>query len=153
LAIFFLIRSNAWFCKHWSKSRMTNNRVAFFYSSMVRGEGNSVIFIKREILLCPEDARICFILFNENEGLRWNAKTYSIDNDCLWNSAVFFYLFYFLEISIHHGWVRSLNTLTKTIAFTTIINCRHIDRTHLDRNNRYFVTETVVIIVTAKHTK
>jgi len=39
----------------------------YFDSSKVRGEGNSVIFINREILPGPEDARICF---NNNEGFQ-----------------------------------------------------------------------------------
>jgi len=34
----------------------------YFDSSNVRGEGNSVVCINREIFLGPEDARICFTL-------------------------------------------------------------------------------------------
>jgi len=39
----------------------------YFDSSKVRGEGNSVVFITREILPGPEDARICLTMFNINE--------------------------------------------------------------------------------------
>jgi len=42
----------------------------YFGSCKVRGERNSVIFIDREILSGPEDARICFIFFNDNEELK-----------------------------------------------------------------------------------
>ena len=39
---------------------MTYKRAALVCSCKVRGEGNSVIFINREILPGPENARICF---------------------------------------------------------------------------------------------
>jgi len=57
-------------------------------------------------------------------------------------------------VSYRQGRYRTrIDTAADRIVPALIINCRHIDRTHLDRNNRYFVTETVGIIVTAKHTK
>jgi len=37
----------------------------YYGSSKVRGEGNSVIFINREILPRPQDASICVTFFNE----------------------------------------------------------------------------------------
>jgi len=43
----------------------------YFDSSKLRIKGNSDIFIKREILPGPEDARICFIFINDNEGFQW----------------------------------------------------------------------------------
>ena len=58
----------------------------------VRGEGNSVILINGKILPGPEDAHICFTIFN-NKGFQWNSKKYYIDNDYLGNTAVdLFYL-------------------------------------------------------------
>ena len=59
----------------------------YYGSSKVRGEGNSVIFINREILPRPQDASICFTFF------QWNSKKYSEDYDYLWNTAVDFDLF------------------------------------------------------------
>ena len=58
-------------------------------SSKVRGEGSSVLFINREILPGPEDARTVFVshFFYDNEGFQWNSKKYSIDNDYLWLSV------------------------------------------------------------------
>jgi len=41
----------------------------YFDSSQVRGEEKFVMFINREILPGPEDARICFT-FNDNEGVQ-----------------------------------------------------------------------------------
>ena len=64
----------------------------------VRVEGNSVIFINREILPGPEDARICFTLFKWQQELQWNSKKYSINNDYLCNTAVYFYLYGFWEL-------------------------------------------------------
>jgi len=63
----------------------------------MRGEGNSVIFINRKILPGPEDARICFTFSNDNEEFKWNWKKYSIDNDYLWITAIYFDWFKFGE--------------------------------------------------------
>jgi len=40
-----------------------------------------------------------FHIFNDNQGLQWNSKKYSIDNNKLWNTAVYFDLFYFWELN------------------------------------------------------
>jgi len=61
----------------------------YFDSSKVRGEGNSVIFINQEILPGPQDVHICFIFFN-HKGFQWNSNKYSIDNDYLWNTPVYY---------------------------------------------------------------
>ena len=54
------------FCKHLSKVRITHTRD----SSKVRGEVNSGIFMKQEILSGPEDALIC-LLFVISVKLKW----------------------------------------------------------------------------------
>ena len=80
----------------------------YFDSSNVRGEGNSVIFISREILPGPEDAPIYFTIVNDNEGFYWNSKTYSIDNEYLLNTDVFCDLFYFGELTSTMGGIGAL---------------------------------------------
>ena len=69
----------------------------YFGSSKVRGEGKSVLFINRKILLGPEDARIVSQFSNDNEEclinyeeFQWNVKPFSTDNDYLWNTADLF---------------------------------------------------------------
>jgi len=74
------------------------------------GEGNSVLFINRNILPGPEDARICFTFFKDNEEFQRNSKKYSIDNEFVLNTAVCLYSFYFLEIRNHHGLERIINS-------------------------------------------
>jgi len=69
-----------------------------FRCCKVHGKGNSVIFINREILPGPEDVRICFTLFDDNEEFHRNWKKYSIDNDYQRKTAVYFYLFQFWEL-------------------------------------------------------
>ena len=89
------------------KSLWPLNVLCYFDSSTVRSEGIYVKIIIREILPCPVDAHICLTFINKNERFQWNSKKYSIDNDYLWNTAVNFYFFLFLEIKIHQRWDRS----------------------------------------------
>ena len=63
----------------------------YFDSSKVRGEGNSVIFINREILPGPEDARICFT----KHKIQWC---------CLFLFVLIF------KINIYIGWDWSFKT-------------------------------------------
>jgi len=44
------------------------NERHYFNFSKVCGEGNSVIFMKREILSGPKDTRICVTFLNDNKG-------------------------------------------------------------------------------------
>ena len=46
----------------------------YFGSCKVCGKGNSVIFINREILPGPEDARICFTFFKRHRGISMKLK-------------------------------------------------------------------------------
>jgi len=63
--------------------------VLYFDSSKVCGEGNSVIFqVQRTSIFVSR-------FFIDNEGFQWNLKKYSIGNDYVWNTAVYFDLFYF----------------------------------------------------------
>jgi len=90
----------------------------FGVSEVVRVEGNSVIFINREILTGPEDARICWTRFsNDNEEFQWNSKKYSFDNDNLWNTSVF-YLFWFWEL-------QSTKTGIGALKYLFLINLIH----------------------------
>jgi len=62
---------------------------------MVRGEGNSIMFIN-----WIQDQMGVFVphFSNDNEKFQWNWKKYSIDNDYLWNSTFYFALFLFWEL-------------------------------------------------------
>jgi len=72
--------------------KMLNHTFIYIFGLLV---GNSVIFINREILPGPDDASICYTFFLTTP---MNLKKYSIDNDFLWNTAVYFYLFIFWEL-------------------------------------------------------
>ena len=69
---------------------MTNKRAELFWLYMEHGARRLefryiLLIINREIL--PEDARICFTSYNDNEEFQWNSKNYSIYNDLLRNCA------------------------------------------------------------------
>jgi len=54
-----------------------------------------------------QDQRTCIfvtLFFNNTEGFQWNLKKYSIENDYVWNTAVFF----IFGKKIHRVWDRSI---------------------------------------------
>ena len=98
----------------------------YFGSCKVRGEGNSVIVINREILPGPEDARICFT-FSNKKTRNFNENEISILLIMIICKILLFILIFvlFLGIKIHQGKYRSFRG-KKTNCFFTIYICKKI---------------------------
>ena len=77
------------------KLKLHMNVRRYFGSNKVRGERNFVIFINLEILPDPEGSLFVSLFNTDNEVFQWNSTKYSINNDYLWNTAVYSYLFIF----------------------------------------------------------
>jgi len=67
---------------------------SYFDSSKVFGEGN--IFINREILPGPEDARIFFTFLNDNDGFSEIERNILEDIDNDYKSVKYYCLFLFV---------------------------------------------------------
>jgi len=59
----------------------------------------------------PSRTRVFVSRFsNDNEEFQWNSIKYSIDNDNLWNTSVYFYLFWFRELKSTKTGIGALRT-------------------------------------------
>jgi len=102
------------FFKQCSKIRMTSKRatLVWFLQGAWRREFHYIVChsIIGNSFQCQK-ARVLVSQFpNDNEEFHRNWKKYSIDNDFLWNPAVFFVVVVLiLGIKLHPRWERSFN--------------------------------------------
>ena len=76
---------------------------------------------EKSLLYMSRGRAYLFHIFNNNKGFHWNSMKYSVDNDYLWNTVVYFDLFCFWELKSTIGGIEALKTNHRVYGLTKII--------------------------------